>query len=327
LFSAFCVLVAPARAEMAVARTQSLQLQAGWNAVFLEVEPLNADPKAVFAGMPVDIVARYFPSTSPVQYISDPAETAWSQPGWGVWYAPSRPDGLLSTLKAIHGNRAYLIHATANHSWSIEGRVTFERIRWQADSFNLVGFGVNEQAPPTFGSFFAGATGQIGDRVYRLVNGRWEPVSSLATAPMRAGEACWVYCRGKTDYQGPVSLRVPGTGVLDFGAAATELKIEVVNQSGGPVNVAVEPLAGAGDLPLTQVVRDLTTLNITHVNMESRTNLPALGAGQQQTLRLGVRRAAMNSAEQSALLKVSTDQGVRFWLPVSARRADLVARP
>jgi hypothetical protein len=316
----------PVRAD--VLRTQTIELRQGWNAVFLEVEPPNTNPDAVFAGTPVDVVARYFPMSSPVQFISDPADAPWNKPGWGVWYSTNRPDAFLTSLHALHGNKACLVHATANHLWRVTGKVAFTRIRWQADSFNLLGFPVDEQAPPTFDRFFAGAGGLIGQRIYRLDNkGRWLPVTTPTTTTVRTGEAYWVYCQGRTDYQGPLDVKGPGLGMLDFGATGSTLQVDLLNTLSSPASVTVERVSDTGDLPLARVVRDLSTLQTSYPELAPVTALSSLEAGTPDFLRLQVRREAMTAAEQVCLLKLTSSQGVRFWIPVRAARTDLVAQP
>jgi len=308
-------------------REQSLDLHAGWNAVFLEVEPADASPEAVFTNTPIDVVAHYFPRTSPVQYITDPAETSWNEPGWGVWYAPSRPESVVSSLHAIHGNKAYLVHTPAACAWNVAGSVTFRRLSWQADSFNLVGFGVDEESPPTFERVFASAGGRVGQRIYRLdAGGKWQPVTLPASTRVRSGEAYWVYCQGKTDYQGPLDVRVPGLGGLDFGNVGSRLDVEFFNTSGEAASITVEVVPGSGDLPLAQVVRDLPALQTSYPELQTTTQL-VVAAGQVDRLALEVRREAMSAAVQNRLLKITTSQGLRYWVPVRARRAELSAQP
>jgi len=55
--------------------TQSLGLKAGWNAVYLEIGPAEADPDIIFSGTPVTQALTFYPKNSPVQFIQDPAET------------------------------------------------------------------------------------------------------------------------------------------------------------------------------------------------------------------------------------------------------------
>src|SRR4030095_11353905 len=105
-------------------REQSIQWRPGWNAVFLEVEPLAQKPGELFAGTPVEVVAAFFPQTHPATYIKNPGDAPWREEGWSVWYAPNREDGFLANLHAIHGNQAYLIYSKTGFAWTVRGGVS-----------------------------------------------------------------------------------------------------------------------------------------------------------------------------------------------------------
>ena len=79
-------------------RTQTLALSAGWNAVYIEVDPADPAPAAVFAGVPVDAVATHDAVPSTAQFVQNPDADLSLAQGWAVWYAPSRPDAFLSNL-------------------------------------------------------------------------------------------------------------------------------------------------------------------------------------------------------------------------------------
>ena len=307
-----------------VLRTQSIQLRQGWNAVFLEVTPVDPAPDAVFADTPIDVVATYWPVLSPAQYISDPDEEPWKKPGWGVWYAAGRPDAFLTSIAAIFGNRAYLIHATGGYTWSVEGKVVCRPPLWQPNSFNLIGASVDPAVPPTFATFFSGADAFSGQRFYRLVDDRWVLVTDPASTCLRPGEAYWVYCRGRTSHQGPLALSIPGVDKLDFAESTADLPITVTNKLSEPVSVTIEVVQGAGDLPLSYVVTDPDNpLLNTYPELPPVLQLPPLPGGKSTDVRVHVRREKMTRAEQSTLLKVSSDAGVVFCVPVVARRRGL----
>ena len=86
-------------AQASTLRTQQIQLQKGWNAVFLEVFPVASAPEAVFSNAPVSIAAAYFPLPNSVEFVRDPSRINWKKEGWGVWYAPRREDAFLSNLR------------------------------------------------------------------------------------------------------------------------------------------------------------------------------------------------------------------------------------
>ena len=197
------------------------------------------------------MAAAYFGGDSPVQFIQNPGSISWKKDGWAVWYAPSRPDGFLATLFAINGNRAYLIYAESDFIWNVGGDVNLGKAKWKPDSYNFVGFGVDAVAPPTFGKFFAGSPGHQPGRIYRLVNGQWTLIASPATAPMRSGEACWIYCQGASDYQGPLTVKLAtGDRVAPALATAPKSPVSLENRTADPLTVKVrKPSANDAGLP------------------------------------------------------------------------------
>src|SRR5438132_11557587 len=73
-------------------RTQQIQLQKGWNSVFLEVFPVVTATEVVFSNALVIIVAAHFPLPNCVEFVTNPSRINWKKEGWGVWYAPGRED-------------------------------------------------------------------------------------------------------------------------------------------------------------------------------------------------------------------------------------------
>ncbi|MFM2082318.1 MAG: hypothetical protein RL380_1009 [Verrucomicrobiota bacterium] len=305
-----------ARAELT--RTQTISLHRGWNAVHLQVTPLSNAPAAIFAGTPVTIAATFFGGDSSVQFIQNPGSISWKHDGWSVWYAPSRPDGFLASLYAVQGNRGYLVYAESDYTWNVTGTVTLPTMKWKPDSFNYVGLGVNAASPPTFGRFFAGSAAHTSGKIYRLVNNQWVRVANAATEQMRAGEACWIYCAGASDYQGPLTVKLTTGDTALFGSDA-EAPVTLANATSDPLTVRVETVAADGGLPLGYVVRGISTNSLATVTFDLPANYtpPTLEAKQTSYLWLKLRRERMAVAAQSALLKISTDSGAETWLPVS----------
>lgn len=308
-----------------VTRTQVLELKAGWNSVWLEVDPLESEPTKCFEGIPVDIAATYFQNITPVQYIRDPREAPWKEPGWAVWYSGERPDAVVTDLFAIHGNRAFLVHATKDYTWRLKGAVSFRRLQWQPDSFNFVGFSVNPDALPTFASYFEGSPAHRGQKVYRLERDQWVAVEDAGGVRIESGHAYWVYSKGGSQYQGPVDVRPPGGGQFDFGNIGASLGIRFENNSTAPAKLTVEASRDLIAVPLAYVVRNLSTLTTSYPRLPDTLALAPLGAGEIQTLTLQVRRDSMVQPEQSGLLRVTTDSGSQYWFPVVARRSGLSA--
>ena len=57
------------------------------------------------------------------------------------------------------------------------------------------------------------------------------------------------------------------------------------------------------------------------------TPLPAVAPGQMDILRVQVRRERMTAPEQLRLLKITSNLGTQFWIPVRAQRSDLAGNP
>lgn len=315
VFSLAVLLAAhPLQAE--VTRTQLVQLKKGWNAVHLEVSPPEADPSKVLAGTPIDVVARYFRLATSVEFIASPDDTAWKREGWGVWYAPGRADAFLTNLYAIQGNQTYLVHSKEDYQWSVTGTVRHTRRVWRHDSYNLVGFPVDPQSPPTFAHLFEGAGGQIGQKIYRLQDGKWVKVFSPGSTQLRSGEAFWTYCSGNTDFQGPIDLDLPGSGVLDFGNRSQRLTIRWALNTSTSEELSVGVTPGGTRLPIRRVQRDLSTLTETTPLLGSGHAFGSDGA-RSGKFALAVRQEDLGESEEGTLLRFSDGKGCVEWVPVS----------
>lgn len=319
---AFVSVVLVARADMT--RTQSISLHAGWNAVFLEVNPTNAKVANCFQGTPVTIVAAYTKADKSVQYVQNPSATNITQQnGWDVWYAPSRPDAFLSRLFALNGNKPYLLYATSDFTWTVTGNALLTSVKWKPSSFTLSGFGVDEVSPPTFDQFFAASPQHQPYQIYQLVNDVWTRVDSAQTAQMQSGQAYWIYCNGTSDYQGPLAAKVPSrqnfviNGVNPAG-------ISLVNNSKNPLSVQVKNVSGGAQLPLAFVLRAVTDTNVVTAtyDLPDTYNLSAFDAGEARGVWLNLRSERMSAATQTGLLEITTDLGTKNWLPITANRSD-----
>jgi len=324
--SALVVSSSVARAN--TTRTQTIALHKGWNAVQLMVTPSDMTPSAVFDGTPIAIVATYFGATSSAQFLQNPTSIEWKKEGWGVWYAPNRADAFLSTLNGVAGNRPYLVYSKQDFTWNVTGDVSFAKVRWKSDSFNLVGFSLDPNSPPTFDKFFAGSPAHKPSRIYRLVNDQWVLVSSPGSTTMNSGEAYWVYCKGGSDYQGPLSA-TSASGRLSLSGSPAETVLALANRGTDPVNITVQTVANGGGLPLAYCIRGVTTNNISDLifDLPASYSVPTLEAGSTAGLYLRLKREQMTSALQSALLKISTDTGVQIWVPITGTRDDLSTTP
>ena len=303
----------------ATVRTQTLQLQPGWNSVFIEVEPTDVNPATVFAGAPVEIVTTYYPDMSPVEFVRDPDEKPWMDSGWSTWYAPGRADAFLSKLHAIQANQPYLIKMSAAHTLSIEGEVKLKPLFWQPNSLNFVGFHVASSGAPTFEQFFDGSEAHAGQRIYKLANGHWKLVTNVSGEEIAAGQAYWVFCAKGSAYQGPLTVAIPYGDTLDFGAQSTIQPLSLTNTGTDPLDVTVADLGQT--LPMAYRVYHLDAGETTYTDLPASLDIGTIDPGETHILSLLVKREDFTADEQSTVLKITTDNGVVFYMAVKAQRA------
>ena len=309
-------------------RTQTIEIEEGWNAVYLEVGPIELDPATVFEGTPIDIAAAYLAPDSSAQFVLNPGADLFRQTGWGVWYAGDRPDSFLKTLHAVLGQQAYLIHSKAAFTWRISGTVDKADVKWQPDTYNFVGFSVTVPAAPTFAQFFVGSAAHDLDRIYRLVNGAWKKVTVPDGETMRSGEAFWIYCAGSSDYPGPLGVETPSR----FGVIALSGGADLVlrNETPYPVTPTLEHVAsGTNSVPLAVVIQAVSDTDdpIKQVaaalpDGDWTQELPTLEAGKALRVPLTARTEDMSGGMSTSLLKISTDLGTEVWIPVIGIRED-----
>jgi hypothetical protein len=305
--------------------TQVIQLQAGWNAIHLNVEPTDSRPEVVFGGAPITKVATFFPTRSPVEFIQDPASPSWKQQGWSIWYASVLPESAVSDLSAIIGGQGYLIFATARATLNVSGTVKLNRIRWRADSFNFVGFPVDPVSPPTFTAWFAGSTAQMSTTrrtIFALDgSGHWRAVDHPEATQIQPNAAYWIFCAGGSEYQGPLDITLP-LGVpkngADFGAVTETIPIRFRNLSGVPIRFGAE-LSPANSLPVSYEARSGDQATRSQAALSPAVTFDPLEAGGQYVLRLTLDRALMTTTNGTAVLTVRDDVGSFVRIPVSGR--------
>lgn len=244
LLACFALLAFALAAWPARALEQTLVLQQGWNAVFLELEPTNDAPEAVFAGQPVEMCAAWLPGKAKVASLTDPTAIPKKSPEWHIWQPASQPAAFLNNLRGIKARQALLIKATAACSVVLKGEPVFERRRWIAPSFNFTGFDVDPAAPPTFARFFDGSRAHADRRIYKLLADKWQPVAAQET--VQRGVGYWVWTSEGSDFQGPldVSLPLSGEGFLTLANGSAPASLEARSNGSMPVNVSVTANGG-----------------------------------------------------------------------------------
>ncbi len=234
----------------AAAQTQSITLVPGWNAVWLEVEPQDANgkaqsPETVFAAQPaVDVVARYLPANNRMQFIQDPTTEALGADFWLKWRRNTVIGG--NTLGGIVGNAPYLIHNNTEQAvpLNLTGEVAFHRYRWTPDSYNFFGVPVGNTAP-TFTEFFGASAAHPLTQIFKLSAGKW--VAVQPGERMQKGAAYWVFAKGGSSYQGPVPVVFSDSdGFLAFGENLTTSELSAGNLAATPSSLTINRLTNGG---------------------------------------------------------------------------------
>lgn len=282
--------------------TQEIPLEPGWNAVYLEVEPEPRDTALVLQGLPVDSVWMWNGRFSTVQYIEDPETLVPENPDWLVYTPPGDPRSVSTNLHAVEGGRGYLIKLEGGTpaTWTVTGRPARRRLDWLADSLNLVGFAVDENAPPTFGQFFASSPAHSSLQIFSLTSaGNWAALPNPAAATVERGRAYFVYSSTPSSFTGPITVAFDHGTTVDFGHNLVERTITLRNASSQPQALTLTqegsaPAPGgdtvvAGSVPLSYWEFDIGIAGGIWKPLPPQLSL-LLAPGEQRNLRLAVRR-------------------------------------
>jgi len=304
----------PSKAETV---TQTITLRPGWNAVFLEVQPESTAPVDVFAGVTgLQSVWTWNPRTSTVEFIQDPDTLVPEQPQWMVYY-PGNP--ILTNLYAIQGERPYLIKldGTSDVNWTVTGEPAIPQIDWKANSFNFVGFHLAPGEEPLFGDFFSSSLAHNGQEIYILnhASGNWEKVTNPATTKMLRGEGFWIYCKGSSEFTGPLSVQLEQSRGLYYGKTLSEQDVILRNHSAAQKSVTLSLSALNATVHYWVFDPANEVAGWTAFPLSLDLTIPA---GESQKLRLGVKRAGL-AAETvyGANMNITDQAGMNIVVPVS----------
>jgi hypothetical protein len=336
--------------------TQSITLTAGWNAVWLEVEPVDGSgmtrpPEDVFTNPAIQMMATPKPLAGLAEFFSEDPDSVntFNQDDWQQWKRTDPTGG--NDLPRIDGNRPYLIQVapgTASFTVTLTGNARFFRPSWNPDRYNLVGFGL--KGTPSFDQFFgpSGSKHAV-SKIFTLdaTSGNWQRVTG--SAAMASGRSYWVYCSGPSNYMGPVavSFGAASTGRLGFagpsdvvsvgsGVDALQLDLEELvfsNFGSATATPELDLISKTADGLALHVVRPATdSLSYLRGNQVDS----SVGAGASSslgesiasqktaTLTLGALRNWPDDAPRTNLYRLSTSAtGASFWLPASAFRSDI----
>lgn len=311
-------------------RTQTIELEAGWNAVYLEIEPLDSDPGALFHGTPIEIAAAYFRPVTPMEFIDSPNEILPDRKSWSVWYAPERDDAILSNLYTIQSHRGYLLYSEEAFTWTLSGSPFYGSALWHPNAYSLVGFPIDANAPPTLANFFSGSTAHTPLKIYRLDGGHWVLVTNPEEVLMESGVAYWTYSEGASQFRGPLQVDFVNrsAGGLIFFESSGVRQLEITNVASYPQHLTLTFQPGTtGLLPMAYVLRVLNGPNqpIEQISVPfpQTLRLGPIEPGQAFSLDLEVVQDEVTVPVQSATLSIVSDAGQHAEVPLVSIRRDL----
>ncbi len=234
--------------------TQTLDLKAGWNAVFLHVDASHAtidDLVAPDPSLAVEEVWMWRPELSAQQFVDTPQSPASTDSRWSSW---TRAKGPNSAMNRLIPNTAYLVKVKsdiATYAWAVKGKAVAPRYTWTTSGLNFLGFPVPQGAGPTFDSFLAKGPSEFKQAAefYRYVGGplgAGNPgqVFGLRTATMNRGQAYWIQSGNYFNrYFGPLEIQVSESGILNYGDTLRSIGVRVRNLTAGSVTATMRMLA------------------------------------------------------------------------------------
>lgn len=302
-------------------QVQSIELQKGWNAIYLKVTPDRKALDDYFAETPITQVNTFFDDSAAIQFIVDPDEQKWKKERWRKWISPNSEDSALTDLFVLSANRAYLVFATQDYQWRLEGQTQTPANHWFPNTYNLTGFYIDDDARVSFRDYFSGSAAHQSLNIYKLESGNWTKVISPATERIQSNQAYWIYTKGASNYPGPLQIRLnTGQSSLDFNAISRRLNVSVRNLGIKGTRFEFEHVSG-NNSDLVPILYQVQRNGQTSINSD----LTAIGnrsisQGEYRKLTFVIDRRQMSRDENRESLLFVSGSGMRIPIPVAAQR-------
>ncbi len=340
--------------------TQKFSLRAGWNAIYLEVEPRNTSPmvqvdldgdgnpimeralstvESVFNPISTSLVAvwEWRTPVSTKDFIADPSEGLWDEPGWRKYYPGTSPgpDGesreFLNDLINLHAGRGYLVEMTTTLGTpallEVVGDPELRRPRREVGAYNLGGFPIEPSVSPDMNGYLVPLPV---DELYEIKpDGTWLKTwtrsggNAFPTSTLKYGEGYLLKAKEAGSTGSPDLFTK--NGLLDIEASdsrlifddrvaalVTEQRVTVRNRGPAAANVSVSRLASAVpvELELEEPASTWTAVNGSAITV----NVPA---SSTRDLKFRVRAGAQVKDGASLIQIASTALGTRWLIPTS----------
>lgn len=329
LISIFSLLVFAFSANGAEVR-ETLTLAKGWNGVYLEATPNNADCDEFFSALPVTQVGAYVSDAydDTEQYNSDGSERNQKPVSYKVWNRGGR-----SSLTALKGGTAYLIFATNACETTYFGVPRPPRFTWRKASatdkeaiINFVGVSLPQGASLYGSTYFQegpyGAKGTLYTIGGTEGNPSFKAPFTSSSAKVAAGKAYGVTSTASGRWPGVIEVGADGvTFEPDENTAA--LRLTNRGTLSRTIRVVYTKGESEGDvlLPILRRVSNDGALGSSWSNVTENVGWEvALEPGASEDLVFGIERATLAKSSALGGILVFTDLGgtqMRVRVPVS----------
>ena len=311
--------------------SQLIELEPGWNSVFLKIELEDDDIESLLKRFPIERIRTWTPRRSTSQFIESANTTIAASPQWLDFYNRAVFPDEESTLYKLPGGRPYLIKlgGTEPVRWKAKGKPFYRTTTWVPNTFNFVGFffwDAPSSEPPTFEQFFSSSSAhqplQIKRKVRKGTVDDWEEVSS--SERMNFKEAYQVYANEVSEFSGPFSVQFDQGSGIDFGKTLVEVKLQIKNHLKNSLGLRLD--AGSGQVPLTYKAVHPETQKYEWLDFDKPLDLD-LSPQERKTLNFAVNRHVLrtrgrkpiSNGEYHSMMKVRTNTGFRMFIPVSTK--------
>jgi hypothetical protein len=315
-------LLLTASSNLAQTATQTFNLRAGWNAIWLELEPTSNGTGSVLTNLPLSSIWTYLPNANRVHFIRDQTEASFNDPAWLRYFPAGRPEAFANNLFAMHAGSAYLVKVTAAATLNITGQPVLKTVAWQPDSYNLRGFPIDPDHAPGFNAFFAPSPAHAGQAIYRLgADGKWAPVDAVAV--MGWGEAYWVYCKGGSTFQAPLAVTLPIGTSLEYGVQLDSLGPQLLNLGSSGKSVSIRDVNSGASSPLS--FRQIANGQYSWVNLPDPYAValgPSGSTNASINISLAVRRRDIpdQNPNYASVLEIKDNVGSRYRIGITASK-------
>ena len=302
-------------------QTQSLELEPGWNGVYMHVNSTHSGIAALANGTPVEEVWLWQPRITTAQYVTNPDAPSDSKSRWASW--KSLLGDASSTLKQMPGNAAYLVKlgGDQNYTWDIKGKPVPPVYQWTTSGLNFLGLPSVETNPKSLEDYFD----QAGDllrvaEIFSYTGGDLGPsnpgqVYGLRTTTARRGQAFWIRSGTKFNrYFGPFEVSLQSPSGASFGENLAGYRVRLRNLTSAALTVTLtgvdsetppggEPVITGPAPVLVRGALDTSTLTYAHAALSGGPQAwvlePFGEVGSEVEVVLGLNRSAMTGGEDA----------------------------